>query len=249
MQELYEFIFKRKSVRKFDSNKLNDSTLREIDRLIKEMKPLNHSIRTKVIVESSEEVGGLFAIKAPHYLLVYSESAEDALVNVGYMLQQMDLKLSEMKLGCCWLGMAKPSRKREDIGDLDFVIALAIGTPNEAYYRSLEGFNRKPISAISEGTGHNELIEAVRVAPSATNSQPWYIKVASDQLDVYRVKNNPLKALVMDRMNQIDIGIALCHLHIAAKAHQREAHVLMDSRKNMPALKGYEPMYSVKIKS
>ena len=247
MHTLYDYMFKRKSVRKFDQQKLDSSILTEIEAMIAGIEPLSKDNQIKIIIDSSEEVGGLFGVKAPHYFLVYSEEKEHYLTNAGYVLQHVDLLLSEMKIGCCWLGMAKPSKKSELAGDLNFVIAMAFGTPNEAYYRDSTAYNRKAMSEISMGNGYSALLEAVRVAPSATNSQPWYMSVSEGVIDIYRVKNNMLKAFVLDRMNQIDIGIALCHLQIAAKAHHLKLAIQLNSKNELPVVKGYEAMYRINI--
>ncbi len=44
-------------------------------------------------------------------MIISSENTEGYLMNIGFIFQQMDLYLSSIGLGSCWLGMAKPTEK------------------------------------------------------------------------------------------------------------------------------------------
>ena len=148
--ELYEIIEKRKSVRKFDMNSLDSVLLQQIKQFAEEVTPLIPDIRVKFNFYSHDEVKSLLAIKAPHYVGIYSENKDNFLLNAGYMLQQMDLYLSANNLGSCWLGMAKPSvALPEAVDGLDFVIMLAFGNPKEEVHRSNKvEFKRKSLEEI-----------------------------------------------------------------------------------------------------
>ncbi|MCL2848165.1 MAG: hypothetical protein FWE13_05420 [Firmicutes bacterium] len=62
------------------------------------------------------------------------------------------------------------------------------------------------------------LIEAVRIAPSAVNRQPWLIEKTDDKYYFYLKKSsNPLDFIIGD-MRNIDFGIAIAHLFVSAKA-------------------------------
>ena len=57
-------------------------------------------------------------------------------------------------------------------------------------------------------------LEAVRLAPSAVNKQPWRVVVTEDGVHFYVKK---LKGLPVASMQKIDLGIALCHFDFAAQ--------------------------------
>ncbi|MCL2775987.1 MAG: nitroreductase, partial [Oscillospiraceae bacterium] len=84
--------------------------------------------------------------------------------------------------------------------------------PHENPYRSLSEFKRRPLGEISD-TGDKRL-EAARLAPSGINSQPWYFVGEGNIFHVYCVKHGAVKALIYERMNKIDMGIALAHLYV-----------------------------------
>ena len=59
--------------------------------------------------------------------------------------------------------------------------------------------------------------EAVRLAPSAVNRQPWRVVLCGDAVHFYLKRS---KGFMYDErldMQMIDMGIALCHFDLAAK--------------------------------
>jgi len=202
-----EIIRKRKSVRKYDMTKLHALTLEKVREQVANCTPLCHGIGYSV--EIAGKTGGLFGIKAPHYLIFRSEEKDGAYENIGFLGQQMDLFFSESGLGSCWLGMAKPEGK-EDHSSLPFVISMAFGAPAEPLHRSLSEFKRKPLSDISEGA--DERLEAARLAPSGMNAQNWHFVAEGGKIHCYRKKASPLLGFITNKMSRIDMGIALCHI-------------------------------------
>lgn len=246
--KFYDTMFKRKSIRKYDMNSLDDKTLSDAKSFIKEIKPLVSGIKTDMQVISQNDVKSFMSIKAPHYVVVFSENKDGYLTNIGFMLQQLDLYLSANGLGACWQGMAKPAKDIVSKSELEFVIMLAFGKPAESLYRSDRSeFKRNSIETIRDKADFDDLLEAVRIAPSATNSQPWYFHIEGNKLYANCIKLNPIKALIMEKMNKIDMGIGLCHLSIAAKHLGKELKFLLNesTKENVP--KGYFNVGNVEI--
>ena len=244
---LHEAIYKRKSVRKYAEEPLEKKILDEISAFIKTTKPLFENVNVEIKIVQKDEMGKFFAIKAPQYILVSSEKKEGYLLNVGFMLQQIDLYLSSKGLGSCWLGVAKPKKYFKLDKNMDYVIALAFGKPLESVHRErLSEFIRKPIDQICH-VKDNSFIEAARLAPSATNSQNWYFTGTGDMIHAYRLRLNPIKALIYERLNKIDMGIAFCHIWLAAGQQGREVVFLenQEAKGNPPS--GYEYELTVKI--
>ena len=99
---LYETIFKRKSVRQYDLTPLDGHTLGEVMAHTSGLKPMYDDIKIEMKFLSQKDVKGLFLAKAPHYLAVFSETKDGYLTNAGFMLQQMDLFFSVNGIGSCW---------------------------------------------------------------------------------------------------------------------------------------------------
>jgi len=201
-----EIIRKRKSIRKFDLTPLDFHALEKIKAQLTLLKPLYPDIRCSINIASSTK--GLFNIKAPHYLIFSSEEREGHPENIGFIGQQMDLYLSQSGLGSCWLGASKPSEKQSSA--LPHVICIGFGKPGEPLHRELSEFKRKPLSEVSEGDDRR--LEAARLAPSGMNAQNWFFIAKDGKIHCYRKKLNPLKALVLDKLSCIDMGIAICHI-------------------------------------
>jgi nitroreductase len=169
-------------------------------------------------------------------------------MNAGFIMQQIDLYLSAKNLASCWLGLAKPVKQEQDNKNgLEFVIMLAFGNSTESIHRKeTSEFNRKSLSDISNvfGIDSDELLEPVRLAPSASNSQPWFFSGTIGQIFVSREKLNFLRAPLYGRMNQVDIGIALCHMWLSLK-HQGKCCAFDFNPDAAPA--GYEFMAKANI--
>lgn len=251
-QELYQNIYKRKSIRRYDLTPLPESVLMEVKAFAESAVPLIDDIKYEFTYLSAGDVKNLLPIKAPHYICLYSEAKPNYLMNAGYLLQQIDLYLSHKALGSCWLGMAKPSKQVAlQQNGLDFVIMLAFGAPNEPVHRERpDDFKRKLTQEMSSVTGHDALVEAVRLAPSASNSQPWFVSGTPEGLILSRERLNMLRGALYGKMNQIDIGIALLHLDMAVRHHGRQA-IYSFSPQDIPGEvpQGYEFMVRVETKA
>ncbi len=245
-KDLYEVMEKRKSIRKYDMNPLDSVLLQQIKQYGEEVNPLIPDIRVKFNVYSYEEVKSLMAIKAPHYVGIYSEKKDNFLLNAGYMLQQMDLYLSANNLGSCWLGMAKPSAALpEAVDGLDFVIMLAFGNPKEEVHRSSKSeFKRKTLEEIREGSGYEEVLEAARLAPSARNSQTWYFICKEKEILVCRKPAGFVSEHLMARLNTIDVGIAMCHLDLALENRALERNITFE---DIEVPKGFIHLATVRL--
>lgn len=214
----YESIFTRKSIRKYDTTPIEDKTLLEIEAFIKTVKTLNDNIKTEIRIVSKNEINSLLPIKAPHYLVMTSENKEGYLTNGGYMLQQVDLYLSSKGIGSCYLGMSQPTRATKKASELEFVMVMAFGNPAEPVHRAnISEFKRKAFTEITNILNNDELLEPVRLAPSASNGQPWFFTGGKDVINAYCVKPSFLKAILYEKMNKIDMGIALWHLSVTAE--------------------------------
>jgi nitroreductase len=127
--DLYEAIFKRKSVRKYAPGQLDAATMQNVVSKLADLKPLLPELRTELRVMTNPEVRGMFKVNAPHFLAFFSEVKDGYATNAGFMMQQMDLFLSASGIGSCWQGGPKPIRESREASELEFVTLLAFGPP------------------------------------------------------------------------------------------------------------------------
>jgi len=244
--KLYEAIFSRRSIRKYDMISLSEEALKSIREYADSVKPLDESIPYEFTYLGTDDVKNILPVKAPHYICLYSQKKGNYLMNAGFMLQQIDLYLSASNLASCWLGMAKPSKGVPQLhNDLEYVIMLAFGNTAEPIHRAdTSEFKRKSMSSISSIVNRDELLEPVRLAPSASNTQPWFFSEKAGVITVSREKLSFIKAPLYDKMNQIDIGIALCHLWLSLDHQGKGASY---DYKKAEAPSGYEFMANISI--
>lgn len=210
---LYETLFKRKSIRKYDMTPLDQNTISEITRYIKSINPIVPDIKTQIKIFDKNDINSAMTVKAPNYIAFFSEPKDGYLLNAGFMLESLDIFLSAKGLGTCYQGMASPKKEIINGSNLQFVIILAFGKPSEPIYRNnvLE-FKRKDIESITDSKALYNILEPVRLAPSSMNSQPWFFSGNEDKITAYCTKKMFLK-----RLNKIDMGIAICFLDITTK--------------------------------
>ncbi|MCL1970004.1 MAG: nitroreductase [Candidatus Bathyarchaeota archaeon] len=207
---LSEIIYKRKSVRKYQSDLLDEKTLQDIQDYLVKIKTLYCDIRVNFSIVGKEHVKGIASLYSPHYIVAMSENKPGYLVNVGFMLQQVDLYLSSIGLGGCWLGMA--GLREKPVGDMEFVIVFAFGKPAESLHRDLADFKRKSLAKLSDVV--DSRLEVVRLAPSAMNFQMYYFITEGNIIHAYCAKAGVLAIKRLVKMREIDVGIALAHLYV-----------------------------------
>jgi nitroreductase len=245
----YETIFKRKSIRKYDLTPLDGHTLAEVMAHVSALKPLYNDIKIEVKLLSQRDVKSLLLAKAPHYLAVFSETKDGYSTNVGFMLQQIDLFFSANGIGSCWQGIPRPTKEILKSSKLEFVILLAFGKPKERLHReSIAEFQRKPLGEITDIRGSDELLEPARLAPSAMNRQQWFFSGNAGTIHAYRAKSNFLTALFLEKMDKISMGIAICHMWIAAKHFGKEVGFIRDKEAQNHPPSGHDYVITVKIK-
>ncbi|MDR1355508.1 MAG: hypothetical protein LBJ43_04555 [Propionibacteriaceae bacterium] len=203
MMTLYETIFARRSVRKYDEAPLDAQSLSAIQEYLAGIKQLpGHRARFEVVAGSKLK-GGL----APYAILAFSGDDEEALVNIGYTLQEVDLWLQSQGWGSVWCGMAAPLDKTPN-----YRILLGFGATDVPFRDGENEFKRKKISEISNAD--NVIARAARLAPSAMNLQPWKLIFSDGQLKV-QLNVRGIGRVFPGKLGLFDIGIVLKHIELA----------------------------------
>lgn len=215
---LYPVIFKRKSFHLFRNvgdEKIEEDELGSLSNAYDSFDKLYPDIRTAIRIVPAAKVS--FERDAEFCILIYSEKKENYLMNAGYIGEQMDLYLVSRNIGTLWFGIGKPDEQVYD--GLDYVIMIAIHkiSDESLYRKDMFKAKRKALEEIWTGASLG-VAEIARFAPSACNTQPWFVKNTGNVLEVYRYKK-PGKRGIMPAdavayFNRIDIGIFICILEI-----------------------------------
>ena len=207
-----EMIFKRKSCRSFTGKPVDAEMIEKI--LSFDLKPLYPEIKVRMDIVGRDRVKCICPWTTPQLITVYSEEAEGYLENIGFLFQQMDLYLQTLGLGVCWLGLGRMNpRTTAEVDGMKFVIMLAFGHPKgEQLRHDGKDFKRKAMNELSDLP--DPRLEPLRLAPSATNSQPWFVTHEDGVLRIWREQLGMIKQRTLGKMNKIDMGIGLCHLYV-----------------------------------
>ena len=244
--DIYDIIFKRKSIRKYNNSPLDESVLTQISEEINNLTPLYDDIKIDVKIISGDDVKLRGMKQAPHYLAIFSEKKEGYLTNIGFMLQQIDLLFSASGIGSCWQGIPSPNGHVIKSSDLKFIILIAFGMPTEPLYREdTSEFKRKSLENITDIKDANELLEPVRLAPSAINSQPWFFTGTKDMIQACTNKPNFLKSVFVNKYIPIDVGIAIYHLKVSAEHFKKTTTIMFNKNETTP--KGCNYLATLKL--
>lgn len=186
-----------------------------------------------------EKLGTYGFIKgARTFLAAVIPDEEYALEALGYEFEQLVLYAASLGIGTCWLGgtfdreafTARITLAENEI----FPILSPVGYPagkrglmEKLIRRGAGADSRLPWSQLffdgDFGTPLTEAgaaeyrfpLEMVRLAPSAVNRQPWRVVKTDDGAFHFFEKRSSGKEEGVD-IHRIDLGIAICHFHLAA---------------------------------
>ncbi|HDD62559.1 MAG TPA: nitroreductase [Chloroflexi bacterium] len=214
--------------------------------------PFTNQVRTEIISASQENtaelkrLGTYGFIKNPMgFINISAQDTQRAMVDVGFLIEILILKATDLGIGTCWLGgtfTKSPFARTIELRDGEIIPAvISIGYPLDRQVlmdrisRTYAGSDRRlpwqelfydgslnqPLTPHKAGQ-YQEPLEMVRLAPSASNKQPWRIIHLKDQFHFYlqRTKNYPApifnKFLRLADLQSIDMGIAMAHFELSA---------------------------------
>lgn len=204
-----------------------------------------HLVETAENVKQElKELGTYGSIRGAHLFIAGTVKKSDrAMEDFGYCMEQNILKATELGLGTCWLGgvlnRSTFAKKIAASGDELIPAVTPLGYPAEKrsvtdnLVRAFAGSkHRKDFGELFCSGDHNTPLnktecgkyavplESVRLAPSASNKQPWRV-IKEKGLNIFHFYlkessfyNNMIKDI---KIQNLDLGIALCHFELAAK--------------------------------
>ena len=242
--DLERAVHERRSVRTFDpgreiSPEIPEKLLRYANGLTN---PLGPSPRLLILDRATgangEKLGTYGVIRgAKSYLGAAISTDPTAQEALGYQFEQLVLYATSLGLGTCWLGGTFDRGAFSDAmgvrKDELFPIISPLGyaadrrSLMERIFRSrTDADRRKPWAELFfDGDFSHPLREAdagalrtafelMRLAPSAVNKQPWRVVREGSRFHFYEAVSLPPSPPI--DMQRIDLGIGICHFHLAA---------------------------------
>ena len=214
--------------------------------------PSGSEVRIELVAaieQDSKALKGLgtygFVKGATAFLIGAIGPGEKNLEDLGYLVERIVLYATDLGLGTCWLGgsFTKSSfAKRIAVrGDerVPAVVAAGYPAPKRGTVDSMvrqmaharqrlpgeqlffDGAFGAPLAPTAAGDLAVAL-EMVRLAPSASNKQPWRIVKDGAVWHFYLQRTKGyregriMRLMKIDDMQRIDMGIAMCHFALAA---------------------------------
>lgn len=190
--------------------------------------------------QSSEKLGTYGVIKGTKLFIGATvPDSPFALEALGYDFEKLILYATSLGLGTCWLaGTFNRSGFATAMGVKEneiFPAVSAIGYPadkrslTESLFRkTLKSNQRKewdqlffngsfsaPLAKIDAGE-YAQPLEMLRLAPSATNKQPWRVVRSNRMYHFYEEKAPGYSDKHSFDVQRVDVGISACHFHLSA---------------------------------
>ena len=191
--------------------------------------------------EANARLGTYGVIRgASTYIVGVVEKSDRYLEDFGYSFEKVILYASSLGLGTCWLGgtfkkteFAKAIEQKEQelmpcispIGYpsnkkslMDSAMRFAAGSKNRKEWDELffKGDFGHHLSK-SEAGKYETPLEMVRLAPSASNKQPWRIVKDINKSHFYLQHTKGYAKYLAYDLQRVDMGIAMCHFEMTAK--------------------------------
>jgi len=239
-----ETIRNRVSVRNYDPKRLTEMDKGKLVNEISQLtNPFGENVRIHLVekdaVSNGEKLGTYGVIKGANtFLGVTADKGELGLVAAGYQFENLVLIATHMGLATVWLAATFSREQFEKAMGIQkdelFPAISPIGyaavkkSITETIMRKTMGSDqRKPWSELffldsfgnplskKEANEYEIPLEMLRLAPSATNAQPWRVLKKQGAYHFFEThKSNASEAEKM--IKKVDIGIALSHFHQTA---------------------------------
>ena len=232
----------RNSVRTYAQNPLSGEVKEKIQSYMKALtNPFSIDVKFQLLevktTAKGEKLGTYGVIKgASDYIGASVAAGELSLEALGYSFEKLILYAADLGLGTCWLGgtfnrsgfaaamnvkedelfpaispIGYPSGKRHLTERLVRTVAKSDQRKEWSQLFFKEDFNQS--LTVSQAGEYAFPLEMVRLAPSASNKQPWRIVQTDKAYHFYKDKGYGDK-MGFD-IQKVDLGIAACHFHLA----------------------------------
>ena len=195
---------------------------------------------TSFTAQEAKKLGTYGVIKNANLFLVGTiKNGHLAMEDYGYCKEEIILKATALGLGTCWLGGTFQSSNFARAVDLqkdellptvtpvgypalekrfaERMIRLVAGSDNRKAWSDIffTGNFSTPLAQTQAGI-YAEALENIRIAPSASNKQPWRIlRDNTKPLFHFFLERSPkYKMMGLVSLQDVDMGIAMCHFDL-----------------------------------
>ena len=239
---------KRRSVRTFDGKNIDDATYAELKRFAATVKnPYNKEIRFAFLDAEENKLSSPVLSGEKLYVSAMMKKGDKAEEAYGYAFEALLVHAHKLGLGTVWIGGTMPRDKFEKASNLKDDEIMPCVSPLGGIADKMavkEVLMRKGVKADwrmdfenlffekdfsspvseerAEELGLRDALEAVRVAPSAVNKQPWRVVLEEGKAHFYEKHDKGYTNEYYD-LQKVDVGIALYHFEQQLLSEGRQA--------------------------
>ncbi|MHA1943169.1 MAG: nitroreductase family protein [Candidatus Thorarchaeota archaeon] len=232
VESWYDAIFLRHSQRAYSGEVPKDEVTVRIEKVCNDFRQFPGA-RAVVVRDSGKDVFkgavGEFFYKVketPYYITFIGDmDAPNVQAITGYLGEGVILEATALGLNTCWVGgfyRREPVMKQIDLEDGEHILGITpigyskdetdrVGISSKLYRR--KNLDKLILSGdVEDKKWIRTALEAVRVAPSAGNRQPWRFEIGDDSITIS--SDNKREGFGVSR--RLDCGIAMLHFELGA---------------------------------
>lgn len=241
LNNITEHIRKRRSVRSFDGRDLDEALKEQLLSYANSIaNPFGIPVAFKYLYADRDGLSCPVVSGTDLYLGAKIKNLPDCFLAFGYSFEMLVLYAKSLGIGTVWIGgtMNRPAFEKAMTLGADEIMPCATPIGYEAEKMSVrENLMRKAVKADERMPFEElffdgafvqplykenaaklaEVLESVRLAPSAVNRQPWRVLVTDGEVHFYLKRSKGMTHGDKLDMQMIDMGIALCHFALAAE--------------------------------
>lgn len=245
--DIKQIISRRKSIRTYRDEPISSELKKKLEDYITCVASPFESRQRFVLLDTGDidiqnvKLGTYGTISgAKTFICAITEKAERYEENLGYAFEKIVLYATSLGLGTCWLGGTfnrSAFGKALHIKENEFLpIVSPVGYAKDkrslvdAFFVMSAGSNRRkdwseiffdgnfgtPLERVAADK-YADILDMVRMAPSASNKQPWRIVKCGNMFHFYLNRTLGYKGVVGFDIQRLDIGIAMCHFDLMAQ--------------------------------
>lgn len=242
-------ITKRISVRTYKPEPLREEDRKKLEEYLKNIdNPFGISIEFRFLDGKQQGLSSPVVVGTDLYVGAKAPCVKGVEEAFGYVFEQFVLYAASLGIGTVWIAgtMDRPAfEKAMELSENEVMIAVTpIGYPSEKksiretmMRKAIKADERYPFEKIffkdsfeyplteSDSCDYKEMLQMVRLAPSAVNKQPWRVVICDNILHFYEKKT--MAHGDGTDIQRVDIGIALAHLVLTAKECGRKGEIVV----------------------
>ncbi len=239
--KILDIMRSRRSVRTFDGNILRPEDAEKIIAFAEQTEtPYGIPVVWKLLDAKKDGLSSPVIIGTDAYIAGKMRKVPRAEEAFGYAFEKIVLFAESLGIGTTWIAGTMDRAAFEKAMELadgevmpcvsplgypakkmslrESMMRKGIKADTRMKFRDLffDGSFDKPLAEEKAGK-LAEALEGVRLAPSAVNKQPWRVVVCGDKAHFYEKRSKGYVTPDGWDVQKIDMGIALCHLDLAAQ--------------------------------